>query len=74
MVVVVVLSAIAIRRGLSCTGIQDTFGIHEMGIFVGRSGIEHVLLGITMNAVGLEDPGGSGIGERTVHFEEGVLM
>ena len=36
-IVVVVLSAIAIRKRLSCTRIQDTFGVHETVIFVGRS-------------------------------------
>ena len=40
---------------------------------MGRSGIEHVRLGVVMNAVGLRDPSGSGIGKRRLHFEEGVL-
>ena len=73
MVVVVVLLAITIRKGLSCTRIEDMFEVHETVIFVGRSGVELVRLGVTLNAVGLEDPSGSLIGERTVHFEEGVL-
>ena len=72
-VLVILLSTIAIWKGLSRTRIQDTFGVDETVIFMGRSGIECVRLGVTINAVGLVDPSGSVTGERAVQFEEGVF-
>ena len=72
-VVVVVLSAVTMRKGLSRMRIQDPFGVDELVIFVGRSVVERVLFGTPMNAVGLEDPYGSGTSKMTVQFEEGVL-
>ena len=71
--VVVVLSAIAIRKGLSGTRVRDTFGVQEPVIFVGRWGVEPVLFGVAMDAVGQKDPSGSGTSGRRVQFEEGVL-
>ena len=73
MIVVVVLSTVTIRKGLRGPRIHDPFGVDESVLFVGRSGVERVLFGIPMNAVGLEDSGGSGPSERPEQFEERVL-